>query len=114
MKAVRASLVFAFAVAAMACQATLSIDGRPCPCTDGYTCCESSQTCVANGGFCASSEGGSANDAAPGDRDGALGTGDAGDSGTPTDGGSDGDAATVPLGVLSRVDDEPAGANCAK
>lgn len=38
------------------CVDSLSEERRPCPCTDGWTCCASTQTCVADGTTCPSEE----------------------------------------------------------
>lgn len=38
------------------CVDSLSEERRPCPCTDGWTCCASTQTCVADGTACPSEE----------------------------------------------------------
>ncbi|HVH47203.1 MAG TPA: DUF1554 domain-containing protein [Labilithrix sp.] len=41
----------------MACGKTASIDDRPCPCTDGYRCCATTNRCVASGDVCADAGG---------------------------------------------------------
>ena len=46
-----ASLIFLFTLAG--CGDELSLEGAPCPCIDGYVCCEASDVCVANQQSCA-------------------------------------------------------------
>ncbi len=57
MRDARRSLALACAsgvllVASGACGQQAVIDGRPCPCTDGYRCCETANVCIANGDAC--------------------------------------------------------------
>jgi hypothetical protein len=40
------------ALASPGCVDSLSEESRPCPCTDGWTCCASTQRCVADGTAC--------------------------------------------------------------
>ena len=48
-----ATVLAAAAVFAVpACTANLDVDGRPCPCSDGWTCCETQNVCVRQGGAC--------------------------------------------------------------
>ena len=53
----RSSIVVACAsialvVASADCAARTTIDGRPCPCTDGYRCCATADRCIADGDAC--------------------------------------------------------------
>src|SRR5262245_14144976 len=34
------------------CAPLITLEGRGCPCADGYECCESSDTCVPHGTSC--------------------------------------------------------------
>jgi hypothetical protein len=58
MKAGTTSLILS-AVAIGACAASFPIDGAPCPCTQGWTCCSGANICVENGTACPSSDAGS-------------------------------------------------------
>ncbi len=42
----RALFAAAIALLLVACTGGLPLDNRPCPCADGYTCCELTNTCV--------------------------------------------------------------------
>src|SRR5262249_35870000 len=45
------------ALATANCSGALSIADRPCPCADGFTCCEANQRCVPNGSKCTQESG---------------------------------------------------------
>lgn len=68
-RAVVRALVFAAVLHQARCAATLPLEDRPCPCTAGYSCCESTQRCVTDLARCAAVDGGGgeggAADAAP-------------------------------------------------
>ena len=47
-----ACVSLALVLASASCAAETAIDGRPCPCADGYRCCATADVCVANGAAC--------------------------------------------------------------
>jgi hypothetical protein len=47
------SVSAALALGAPACAQDAALEGRPCPCADGYRCCDPAGVCIANGAACA-------------------------------------------------------------
>jgi hypothetical protein len=56
MRSTLAVLVVVSAVGLLGCPPPTPLEGRPCPCADGYVCCEATQRCVAELTVCAAKE----------------------------------------------------------
>ena len=89
MKTSIAVLAVAPALALGACVPSLSLEGAPCPCASGFSCCKATQLCVSDLIDCsAPTYDGGQGDGAVGD--GAVGDGAAGDGARSDAAGSDG------------------------
>lgn len=65
-----------------ACTSELPLEGRPCPCADGWQCCEDQNVCVPEGDACPGHDTVSATEASSSDSD--KGTGETGGTDTQT------------------------------
>ncbi len=68
-----AALVLLFGAFAPSCAGLVSIEGRSCPCADGWVCCEATQDCQRPGESCEAGSGGTGAQAGHGGSSGAQG-----------------------------------------